>query len=74
MYVCLCQPITDRQIRRAVAEGAASLRDLRECLGIATGCGRCAKCARAVLKEALSTRSGCSVDSPFALRPAMDPV
>jgi bacterioferritin-associated ferredoxin len=53
VYVCLCKPVTDRQIHRAVAAGARSLRDLRERLGVASGCGRCAACARSCLREAL---------------------
>lgn len=55
MYVCLCNPVTDRQIRLAAQEGARTLGDLRERLGVATGCGRCASCARSVLREAVAT-------------------
>lgn len=50
MYVCLCKGITERQIHRAIDEGACSMRDLRQQLGIATQCGRCGKCARTILK------------------------
>ncbi|MDX9874350.1 MAG: bacterioferritin-associated ferredoxin [Spongiibacteraceae bacterium] len=56
MYICLCKGITDRQIRRAVHEGAGSYRAVRECLGVATQCGKCGCHARAVVKEALGTR------------------
>ena len=53
MYVCLCQNVTDGQIRNEVHRGAGSLQDLRDRLGVATCCGRCARCARGVLKETL---------------------
>jgi bacterioferritin-associated ferredoxin len=52
MYVCVCHAVTDRDIAQAVAEGAHSMRDLRERTGITSTCGRCAQCAHACLKEA----------------------
>ena len=42
MYVCICNGITDKQIRRAVEDGAQSLQELREQLGVAGCCGQCA--------------------------------
>ena len=54
MYVCVCRAVTDRQIRAAVADGARSLKDLRQGLGVASECGRCASCARQVLREAVA--------------------
>jgi bacterioferritin-associated ferredoxin len=55
MYVCLCNGITENQIRDAVTEGVRSLRDLRAGLGVATCCGQCADCAQQVIHETLST-------------------
>lgn len=49
MYVCVCQAVTDRQIREAASGGARTLKDLRRELGIARDCGRCAGCARECL-------------------------
>jgi bacterioferritin-associated ferredoxin len=51
MYVCLCNAVTDRQIREAVDEGAQSMRALRQQLGVASCCGRCAPYAKQVLEE-----------------------
>ncbi len=51
MYVCLCEGVTDGQIRRAVSEGHSSMRKLREHLGVASSCGRCALYAKQVLDE-----------------------
>ena len=53
MYVCLCNAVTDRHIREAVAEGCGSMRDLQTTLGVAACCGKCAPCAREVLTDAL---------------------
>lgn len=52
MYVCVCQAVTDRQIREAAAGGARTLKDLRRELGVTRDCGRCASCARSCLQEA----------------------
>ena len=51
MYVCICNAVTDKQIRRAADEGARDLRDLRQQLGVATGCGQCAAEACRVLDD-----------------------
>jgi bacterioferritin-associated ferredoxin len=49
MYVCLCNAITDRQIKETVAAGASSLTDLQAQLGVATCCGCCADLASSYL-------------------------
>lgn len=41
MYVCVCNGITERQVRHAIEQGASSLSDLTEQLGVAAGCGSC---------------------------------
>lgn len=51
MYVCICQAVTERQVREAVNQGVSSMRGLREQLGVASECGRCARCAHGILKE-----------------------
>lgn len=54
MYVCLCQGVTDGQIREAIYEGCCSYRDVRESLGVATQCGKCACLAKQVVRDTLS--------------------
>ena len=51
MYVCLCKGVTDSRIRDAVIDGANSLADVRRELGVASNCGRCAQCARQVIRQ-----------------------
>lgn len=52
MYICLCNAITDRDIRACAAQGAESLCDLERCLGVGASCGRCKPCAEEVLLQA----------------------
>ena len=57
MYVCICKSVTDKQIRRAAAAGADNLYELREGLGVASGCGSCAGAAQEILDEFQSIHS-----------------
>lgn len=54
MYVCVCNKVTDGQIREACRNGATSMRCLKQQLKVATCCGRCHDCAKRVLREARS--------------------
>ncbi len=51
MYVCICNAITDKQIRRAAQAGASDLWDLQRELGLASGCGSCKEQAMDILRE-----------------------
>ena len=51
MIVCVCNNISDREIRQAVDLGLSSMAELRRDLGVATCCGKCHTCARQVLSE-----------------------
>lgn len=54
MYVCICNAITDRDIKEAARNGVDSMEALGACLKVATCCGSCHDCAREVLHQALS--------------------
>jgi len=54
MYVCLCQGVTDGQIRDAIYDGCCSYREVRQATGVATQCGKCACVAKQVVRETLS--------------------
>jgi bacterioferritin-associated ferredoxin len=49
MIVCVCNNISDREIRQAVDLGLSSMDELRSDLGVATCCGKCAAYAEEVL-------------------------
>ena len=50
MYICICNAITEREIRGAVELGCRSVDDLRRDLGVASCCGKCVHDAKAVLR------------------------
>lgn len=66
MYVCVCNAITEQQVRKAVREGASTMRDLRTTLGVASECGRCACCARDCLRSELETQTRAPVPAGLA--------
>ena len=51
MYVCICNAITDKQIRAAAESGTTDLWGLQARLGVATGCGSCKEMASEILAE-----------------------
>ena len=53
MYICVCNAVTEQQIRDAVCDGAASVSELGARLGVGATCGCCRAFAGQVLDEAL---------------------
>jgi bacterioferritin-associated ferredoxin len=53
MYVCICNSVTESDIREAVREGVRDQRELAFKTGCSTECGCCADFARDVLNQAL---------------------
>ena len=51
MYVCVCNAITDKQIRKAAESGTTDLWGLQAKLGVASGCGSCMEVASEILAE-----------------------
>lgn len=55
MYVCICNEVTDKAIKKATYSGASSMKDLRKTLNVGVTCGRCTSCAKQLLKGYLSS-------------------
>lgn len=49
MYVCICNAVTECDIRAAKQRGCRSLSELQEETGTATCCGSCADAAESML-------------------------
>jgi bacterioferritin-associated ferredoxin len=68
MYICLCNGITESDIRSCCAEeGACSMRDLERCLGVGANCGKCKPMAKQILKEESRPLNDSRSDSRTAL-------
>lgn len=68
MYVCICNAITDSDIREAVDDGARDLWALQSALGVASGCGSCKQHAMEVLRA--QRRSNAEEAAPRVYRPS----
>jgi bacterioferritin-associated ferredoxin len=56
MYLCICNALTDRQVRRVCGDPDASVSDLYRELGCKLKCGRCVATVRDFIKaESLPT-------------------
>ncbi|QKJ50649.1 bacterioferritin-associated ferredoxin [Providencia rettgeri] len=52
MYVCLCEAITDKQIRNVVRKyQVTSLKGLRQILPVYFECGKCIRQTKVILHE-----------------------
>jgi bacterioferritin-associated ferredoxin len=54
MYICLCNAVTDHDIRRAAADGVRSFAELQARTGCSDCCGCCEAEARATLNAAMT--------------------
>lgn len=56
MYICICNAVTDSQIKNALDEGATCVADLNKSLSVGSCCGKCIRTARQVIKEYRSAK------------------
>ena len=57
MYVCICNAVTDKAIKKAVKNGCESYDKVCKNLNVGTCCGRCKGHAREVVNEALADKN-----------------
>nr|WP_228733944.1 (2Fe-2S)-binding protein [Xanthomonas euvesicatoria] len=57
VYVCICNGVTDHQIREAAENGCASLAELTMRTGCGSNCGSCLEMAGDLLNQAHATRA-----------------
>jgi len=55
MYVCVCNAVTESEIQKAIAEGANSVKDLRERLLVTGCCGTCLPTVEEFLEQSAQT-------------------
>jgi bacterioferritin-associated ferredoxin len=56
MYICICNGVTDHQIREAAEAGCGSLTELTMRTGVGANCGSCLSSADAILSEVRTRR------------------
>lgn len=70
MIVCVCNNISDREIRQAADMGLTTMGDLRRDLGVGTCCGKCVSCARQVLHDHIEHSTMNATEVSFRREPA----
>jgi bacterioferritin-associated ferredoxin len=66
MYICLCEPVTDRDIKAAVSTGCRNVRDVAGQLGCCRDCGKCVRAAKEVIDEARADLRALVAHAPLA--------
>lgn len=51
MYICICNAVTEKEVRDCARQGVQCLDGLAFKLGVGAGCGRCKECAAELLEE-----------------------
>ena len=51
MIICLCRAVSDREVRRAITDGCATVSELRAACKAGTGCGKCVPALREMLER-----------------------
>jgi bacterioferritin-associated ferredoxin len=64
VYVCICNAVTDRQVREVVDRGARSISELQQHLPVGACCGRCVPTAEEVIEAHRRTQSATATPAP----------
>ena len=51
MVVCLCQGVSEKQVREAIVNGATSRKKVTRACGAGAGCGGCHESIREIIRE-----------------------
>jgi bacterioferritin-associated ferredoxin len=52
MYICLCEGVSDGEIKAAIADGACSPAEVMRCTRAGTRCGSCRPAITAIVRGA----------------------
>lgn len=69
MYVCICNAVTDGEIREAYAEGACTFAAQQEQLGVSTCCGCCKPAVREIISTCQAEAGARSATTPLLALP-----
>lgn len=65
MYVCICNGVTDSQIRQAAANGCREVSELTMRTGCGATCGSCLDMATGLLDDYHAARRASVIDLPL---------
>jgi bacterioferritin-associated ferredoxin len=65
MYICVCNAVTETDIKKAVKNGANCLHHLETSLGVSNQCGSCICDATACLDRAMESQMHSA--NPFSI-------
>ena len=51
MYVCVCNAVSERQVRRCIEDGIDNLAHIKRHCQFRRSCGSCSACIRAMINE-----------------------
>lgn len=64
--ICICMTVTRGEIKKAIADGAKSIDELKNTLFCCTGCGTCEGRVQKILDEETQKAQGQGAESPKA--------
>jgi len=74
MVVCLCQGVSDKQVREAIAKGASTRKNVTRACGAGAGCGGCHESIREIIRAhraaASESKEGPEASAGYAPAPA----
>lgn len=59
-YICPCKHVAEEDIRKAIADGATSLKQVRKATGAGTKCGKCKPAVKKLVKRLLAEQTTAS--------------
>src|SRR5580704_15780 len=71
MYVCVCNAVTDRQIRSQSECGRGTVAEIYRALGITVKCGKCVRTAKCIINDAQAEAGASALCPAF---PAANPM
>jgi bacterioferritin-associated ferredoxin len=61
MYVCLCNGVTEREIRHTAAAGCRNVAELTMRTGCGAGCGSCLSTAAEIIDDVHAVAAGSDI-------------
>jgi bacterioferritin-associated ferredoxin len=66
MYGCVCNAVTDRQIRSQSECGRGTVAEIYRALGITVKCGKCVRTAKCIINDAQAEAGASALCPAFA--------